>query len=106
VPQLILQPLVENSLRHGLADGGAGIDITIGARRENGSLILNVADTGSGLGAQGGDAAMSRGVGLSNIRGRLEQLYGTDQAFAIANRPSGGTEVTLKVPFHLAEQPA
>jgi LytS/YehU family sensor histidine kinase len=103
VPQLILQPLVENSLRHGLKDGGAGIDITIGARRENGSLILQVADTGTGFGAQGGEAVMNRGVGLANIRGRLEQLYGAEQEFAIANRPSGGAEVTLKVPFHVEE---
>jgi LytS/YehU family sensor histidine kinase len=94
---------VENSLRHGLKDGGAGIDISIGARRENGSLVLNVADTGAGLGAQGGEAVMSRGVGLANIRGRLEQLYGSEQEFAIANRPSGGAEVTLRVPFHVAE---
>jgi sensor histidine kinase YesM len=104
VPQLILQPLVENSLRHGLKDGGAGIDITIGARRENGSLILQVADTGTGFGAQGGEAVMNRGVGLANIRGRLEQLYGAEQEFAIANRPSGGAEVTLKVPFHVEEE--
>jgi two-component system LytT family sensor kinase len=103
VPQLILQPLVENSLRHGLKDGGAGIDISIGARRENGSLILKVADTGAGIGAQGADVAMSHGVGLANIRGRLEQLYGTDQEFWIANREAGGAEVTLKVPFHVAE---
>jgi LytS/YehU family sensor histidine kinase len=106
VPQLILQPLVENSLRHGLKDGGAGIDISIGARRENGSLILNVADTGSGLGTQNADTALSRGVGLANIRGRLEQLYGAEQAFAIANRLSGGAEVTLRVPFHVQDNQA
>ncbi len=105
VPQLILQPLVENSLRHGLKDGGAGIDISIGAQRENGSLVLKVADTGAGLGTQGAEAAMNRGVGLANIRGRLEQLYGADQEFAIANRPAGGTEVTLRVPFHSADAP-
>jgi two-component system, LytTR family, sensor kinase len=104
VPQLILQPLVENSLRHGLKDGGNGIDISIGARRENGSLILQVADTGTGFGTQGGEAAMNRGVGLANIRGRLEQLYGTEQEFGIANRPTGGAEVTLKVPFHVEER--
>lgn len=106
VPQLILQPLVENSLRHGLKDGGAGIDISIAARRENGSLILKVADTGAGLGTQRAETVMNRGVGLANIRGRLEQLYGTEQEFAIANRPSGGAEVTLRVPLHQAEQEA
>jgi two-component system LytT family sensor kinase len=103
VPQLILQPLVENSLRHGLKDGGAGIDISIGAERLKGSLILKVADTGAGLGTQGAEAAMNRGVGLANIRSRLEQLYGADQEFAIANRPAGGAEVTLRVPFHLGD---
>jgi two-component system LytT family sensor kinase len=106
VPQLILQPLVENSLRHGLKDGGAGIDILIAARRENGSLILKVADTGAGLGEQGADAVMSQGVGLANIRGRLEQLYGSEQEFAIANGPAGGAEVTLRVPFHLGDTTA
>jgi len=104
VPQLILQPLVENSLRHGLRDGGAGIDISIAARRENGSLILKVADTGAGLGTQSADMVMNRGVGLANIRGRLEQLYGAEQEFAIANGAAGGAEVTLRVPFHLEEE--
>jgi len=106
VPQLVLQPLVENSLRHGLKDSAAGIDIAIAARRENGNLILQVADTGEGLGDQNADAVVNRGLGLANIRGRLEQLYGADQEFAIANRPSGGAEVTLRFPFHLASQPA
>jgi LytS/YehU family sensor histidine kinase len=48
--------------------------------------------------------AMNRGVGLANIRGRLEQLYGAEQEFAIANRAAGGAEVTLRVPFHLEEE--
>jgi two-component system, LytTR family, sensor kinase len=103
VPQLILQPLVENSLRHGLKEIGAGIDISIGVRRDNGSLILQVADTGAGLGQQNTDAILNRGLGLANIRGRLEQLYGTGQAFSIANRAAGGAEVTLRFPFHLSE---
>lgn len=102
VPQLILQPLVENSLRHGLQESGGGIDITIGARRENGSLILHVADTGAGLGANGG-GAITQGLGLANIRGRLEQLYGEGQEFSIANRASGGAEVTLRFPLRAAE---
>lgn len=108
VPQLILQPLVENSLRHGLKESAAGIDISIGARIDNGSLILQVVDTGAGLGAVGEDAqaVLNRGLGLANIRGRLEQLYGTGQEFSIANRVDGGAEVTLRFPFHLAETSA
>jgi len=92
---------VENSLRHGWKNGAAGIDISIAARRENSSLILAVSDTGQGLGAQTTETVMNRGVGLANIRERLEQLYGADQEFAIANRPAGGTEVVLRVPLHL-----
>ncbi|HYL62577.1 MAG TPA: histidine kinase [Candidatus Methylomirabilis sp.] len=103
VPQLILQPLVENSLRHGLKESAAGIDISIGVHRDNGSLILQVADTGAGLGALDGESVLNRGLGLANIRGRLEHLYGAGQTFSIANRTTGGAEVTLRFPFHLTE---
>jgi two-component system, LytTR family, sensor kinase len=103
VPQLILQPLVENSLRHGWKDDGKGIEISIAARRDNGSLILQVADSGVGLGTRSSQSAMDGGLGLANIRARLEQLYGTEQEFAIANRAVGGAEVTLRLPFHVAE---
>jgi two-component system, LytTR family, sensor kinase len=106
VPQLILQPLVENSLRHGLKESAVGIDISIGVHRDNGSLVLQVVDTGAGLGAKNADGALSEGLGLANIRGRLEQLYGAGQQFSIANRAAGGAEVTLRFPFHLAEQPS
>jgi signal transduction histidine kinase len=106
VPQLVLQPLVENSLRHGLKGSGAGIDISIGVKRESGSLILQVADSGVGLGSLDSEAVLKRGLGLANIRGRLEQLYGTGQAFSIASRACGGAKVTLRFPFHLAETSA
>jgi len=106
VPQLILQPLVENSLRHGFKESGGGIDISIGAHQENGSLVIQVADSGAGIGEASADAVLGRGVGLANIRGRLEQLYGAGQAFSIANGATGGAEVTLRFPFHLAEVPA
>jgi two-component system, LytTR family, sensor kinase len=106
VPQLILQPLVENSLRHGLQESGAGIEISIGAHRDNGSLVIQVLDTGAGIGEQSADMALGRGFGLANIRGRLEQLYGSGQEFSIVNRASGGAEVTLRFPFHVAEAPA
>lgn len=106
VPQLILQPLVENSLRHGLKESSAGIDISIGVKRENGSLILQVMDTGAGLGALDSEAVLNRGLGLANIRGRLEQLYGAGQKFSIANRQCGGAEVTMRFPLHLADSSA
>jgi two-component system, LytTR family, sensor kinase len=100
VPQLILQPLLENSLRHGMKPGSTTMDLAIAAHQENGSLILQVTDTGVGLGAQDANSVFGRGVGLANIRDRLAQLYGVNQQFAIANRATGGAEVTLRVPFH------
>jgi two-component system, LytTR family, sensor kinase len=99
VPQLILQPLLENSLRHGMKSSGEPIDISIAAHRDNGSLLLKISDTGVGLGSSEPNDVLGRGVGLSNIRDRLAQLYGETQAFSIANRPTGGAEVTLRLPY-------
>ncbi len=100
VPQLILQPLLENSLRHGMKAGSSAMDISIAAHRENSSLILQVSDTGSGLGEIDPTGVFGRGLGLSNIRDRLAHLYGDRQQFSISNRSSGGAEVTLRVPLH------
>jgi len=100
VPQLILQPLLENSLRHGMRPGNTTMEISVAAHRENGSLILQVQDTGAGIGDGEAAGVFGRGLGLSNIRDRLVQLYGDGQQFSIANRPGGGAEVTLRVPLH------
>jgi LytS/YehU family sensor histidine kinase len=62
-----------------------------------------VQDTGAGIGEVGAAGVFGRGLGLSNIRDRLAQLYGDSQQFSIANRPSGGTEVTLRVPLHTSD---
>ncbi len=104
VPQLILQPLLENSLRHGMKSGSSAMDLYIEAHRENGSLILQVSDTGSGLREIDPSRVFGRGLGLSNIRDRLAHLYGERQQFSIANRPCGGAEVTLRVPLHSSAQ--
>ena len=98
VPQLILQPLLENSLRHGMKASGEAIDISIAAHRENGSLLLKISDTGVGLGLRSRTLFWARGR-LSNIRDRSAQLYGEGRVFRIANRPSGGAEVTLHLPY-------
>jgi LytS/YehU family sensor histidine kinase len=104
VPQLILQPLLENSLRHGMKAGGTAMELSVSAHRENGSLILQVTDTGAGLGEMEPSGVFGRGVGLSNIRDRLAQLYGEEQQFSIANRPSGGAEVTVRVPLRMGSK--
>lgn len=100
VPQLILQPLLENSLRHGMKAGSSAMDLSIAALRENGNLLLQVSDTGCGLGEIDPSAVLGRGLGLSNIRDRLAHLYGDRQQFSICNRPSGGAEVILRLPLH------
>ncbi len=104
VPQLILQPLLENSLRHGMKPGSVAMELSIVAHRENGSLILQVSDSGTGLGENDPAEVFGQGLGLSNIRDRLAHLYGDGQQFSIANRPSGGAEVTLRVPLHTSGQ--
>src|SRR5947208_6645787 len=104
VPQLILQPLLENSLRHGMKSGNGAMELSITAHRENGSLILQVCDTGCGLAGDNPGQLFGHGLGLSNIRDRLAHLYGERQEFSIANRSSGGAEVTLRVPLHTSTQ--
>ncbi len=104
VPQLILQPLLENSLRHGMKPGDEAMELSVAAHPENGSLILQVCDTGSGVPASNTDQVFGRGLGLSNIRDRLAHLYGENQQFVIANRAGGGAEVTLRVPLHTSRQ--
>jgi len=100
VPQLILQPLLENSLRHGMKSGSAAMEISVAAHRKNGSLILQITDNGSGLNETDPSGVFGRGLGLSNIRERLTQLYGDRQQFTIVNHSVGGAKVTLCVPLH------
>src|SRR5262249_34026936 len=101
VPNLILQPLVENALRHGIARrAGKGV-VEIRAHREGESLRLEVRDNGPGLSADGHEV-MTQGVGLSNTRARLTQLYGEASDFEISNLPGGGVRVSVALPFRPA----
>src|SRR5437899_4839463 len=85
VPQLILQPLLENSLRHGMKAGSSAMDLSIAAYRENGSLILQVSDTGCGLDEAGLSGIFSRGLGLTDIRDRLATPYAQGQQVSTAH---------------------
>lgn len=103
VPHLILQPLVENALRHGLSRPGRG-RISIGSRTEGGELFLSVVDNGRGLPSE--DASTIReGVGLGTTRARLECLYGPGQRMELRNAEGGGLQVILKLPFRRAAGP-
>jgi two-component system, LytTR family, sensor kinase len=99
VPNLILQPIVENALRHGIAQTRGPGRVEISAKRENGSLRIRVWDNGPGLAAiTRPDDGLRQGLGLSNTRARLEQLYGAAHRFELENAPGGGLLVTLEIP--------
>jgi two-component system, LytTR family, sensor kinase len=97
VPSLILQPLVENAVKHGIAKRVQGGAIRINASRSNGTLTVRVYNDGPGL-AAGWDNNRT-GVGISNVRTRLQNLYGDEFELSIQNRSSGGVEASVSVPF-------
>ncbi len=98
VPNLFLQPLVENALRHGIARSTEAGSIKISARRENGSLHIRVADNGAGLPVDW-QLKTNCGIGLANTAARLQQLYGDNHRFDIHNRDEGGVEVEIVMPL-------
>lgn len=99
VPALVLQPLVENALRHGDPGPGVPARIAVRARRDDGSLVLEVEDNGPGLSGTQADA-VGKGVGLANTTRRLEQLYGKGQALTLSNLTEGGLRVAVALPYH------
>jgi sensor histidine kinase YesM len=112
VPTLVLQPLVENAVRHAIEPRAAAGWLEVRARRENGRLTLQVADDGPGIAANGPGAiagsvipATGSGIGLANTRARLEQLYGAGHRFTLANASQGGLVVTLEIPFRVGNLP-
>ncbi|HEX8246064.1 MAG TPA: histidine kinase, partial [Longimicrobium sp.] len=96
VPALLLQPLAENAVRHGVSARGAGW-IEVAAERDGPRLRLTVRDDGVGP-----SAAAADGVGLANTRARLAQLYGAEQALAVVPRQPAGTEVEVVLPLRFA----
>jgi LytS/YehU family sensor histidine kinase len=97
VPGLILQPLVENAIRHG-ASLERPSRITISAVRDNGDLRLRVADDGPGL-PPGWQMEESAGIGLSNTRQRLAQLYPAAHQFSLHESPGGGVTAEVVIPY-------
>jgi two-component system LytT family sensor kinase len=100
VPRFILQPLVENALRHGIARRADAGLLEVTAQRDGDTLVLTVRDDGPGLGPAGPSAT---GVGLANTRARLAALYGDRASLEIANAAGGGVLVTIRLPYHEAE---
>jgi len=96
VPPLILQPLVENAVKHGVSRATAGGEVSVVARVEGERLLLSVRDDGPGLDGNGRSSGM--GAGLANVRDRLAGMYGTRHSLETSSGAIQGTEVRLSIP--------
>ncbi len=96
VPSLILQPMVENAMRHGVEPHARMGRIELRGARHGGNLVLTVTDNGAGIPPEG---PKREGIGVANTRARLAELYGDRQKFELVNRPEGGLCVRITIPF-------
>jgi two-component system, LytTR family, sensor kinase len=100
VPNLILQPIVENAIRHGVIEGVGKGHIEVHSSRTNGSLRLRVTDNGPGLrSVHQSNQPNKQGLGFSLTRERLQRLYSDSQQFRLQDAPGGGLQVTLEIPY-------
>src|SRR5690606_17495292 len=97
VPNLLLQPLVENAIKHGIQGQRRG-QIRLTARRDGENVLLCIRDNGPGP-SRAGNSTRGHGIGLSNTRRRLEQLYGSWQELTLRDASGGGTEVVVRLPW-------
>jgi len=97
VPNLILQPIVENAIRYGVAAVDRPSKVAIHAERSGAELRLQVRDDGPGLSRNA-----KRGVGLSNTEARLRQMYGSEQRMELTTPTDGGVLVSIAIPFKAA----
>jgi two-component system, LytTR family, sensor kinase len=109
VPHMVLQPLVENAIRHGLGQSEEGVSIDVTANRRDGVLVMTVADDGPGPGGPGPGGSdlgsdrrtfQRKGVGLTNTERRLKELYGERATLLAEPRIPRGVQVTVTLPFH------
>jgi sensor histidine kinase YesM len=100
LPNLILQPIVENAIRHGISPRTSGGRIEIEARRLNGTLQIQITDNGPGLPLDSNSGRIVKeGIGLANTQARLKQLYGDNHGLDLSNTAKGGLSVILEIPF-------
>jgi two-component system LytT family sensor kinase len=100
VPSILLQPLIENSIKHGLEPRIHGGTVTLRSRLQGGRLMIEVADDGVGIVARPTSELRrtGAGIGMKNVRERLEVLYGTQARFTVVSNPGRGTLVSIEIP--------
>lgn len=105
VPSMLLQPLIENSIKHGLEPRIHGGTVTLRSRLQNGKLLIDLEDDGVGMSPDrqvrvggGGVERGGTGIGMKNVRERMEVLYGDDAVMEVVSRPGRGTRITLEMP--------
>ncbi len=103
IPSLMLQPLIENAMKHGISKDLTASLLKISAARDGTRLILTVYNDGPLLPKD--EAALSRGIGVQNTRARLQMLYGDDARFELRDQPPRGVLARLTLPFHPANPP-
>jgi two-component system LytT family sensor kinase len=101
VPPLLLQPLVENAIRHGISPRESGGSVTVSAAVEDESLVITVEDDGVGIGAAPTERA-GGGLGLRSVRSRLSHLYGDGHRYEVTARSPSGTRIMIRIPYRTA----
>jgi|SaaInl5LU_22_DNA_1037371.scaffolds.fasta_scaffold19105_1 two-component system, LytTR family, sensor kinase len=106
VPSLLLQPLIENSLKYAIAKSETGGTIKLRAKVQNGKLVLELSDTGPSNGIQTSKIKSQdgRGIGLKNTIDRLKALYLKDYDYKMASDPSGGLKTIITIPYEMADK--
>ena len=104
VPSMILQPLIENSIKHGLTAKLGGGTVTLRSFRSNDQMIIEVADDGFGMSAEQLQKALSAGIGLSNVNERLSVTYGANHQLKLTSAADTGTCARIEIPLQAAVQ--
>src|SRR5262245_54864169 len=98
VPAMLLQPLIENAVMHGFGDKVGPCALTLACRADDDRLAITIEDEGVG-GRFYSDPKFEEGIGLTNVRGRLEQMYGREHTFSLTSKPGAGTRIEVRLPF-------
>ena len=98
VPSMLLQPMIENAIKHGLAPRLSGGEIRIRTQRRNGRLFLEIDDNGMGIPPERLSEVYGGGIGISNVHERLRLLYGDQFKMDIRSREGEGTQICIEIP--------